>query len=62
VEPTGETVYMFSYTSGTTGNPKAVQLTQAMNIAVCTSVSMTGVNITDADTHMSFLPFAHSME
>lgn len=30
IEPQPEDVYMLSYTSGTTGNPKGVKLTQKM--------------------------------
>lgn len=33
VEPTPDSVYMLSYTSGTTGNPKGVKLTQRMILA-----------------------------
>ena len=60
--PTKDTTYIFSYTSGTTGNPKAVQLTHKMNVAVATGVNKSGISITESDTHMSFLPYAHSME
>jgi len=32
-EPTPDTAYMFSYTSGTTGNPKGVKLTHKMMVS-----------------------------
>jgi len=36
-EPKKETVYMFCYTSGTTGDPKAAKLTHANMLAAATS-------------------------
>jgi long-chain acyl-CoA synthetase len=53
---------MFSYTSGTTGNPKAVMLTHRMILAVIAASRGSGVVITMKDTFISYLPLAHSME
>ena len=61
-EPTPESVFMFSYTSGTTGNPKAVMLTHKMAVAVMTAGSKTMVTVTNNDVFISYLPLAHSME
>lgn len=61
-EPTNDSVFMLSYTSGTTGNPKAVKLTHKMILSVIGSASKSGVVITMKDTFISYLPLAHSME
>lgn len=37
--PDTDSVYMFSYTSGTTGDPKAVRLTHKMNVAVTAGIA-----------------------
>lgn len=65
-EPTPETVYMFSYTSGTTGDPKGVKLTHkmmvqcaiALNIRLSVGMEPLGSN----DTYISYLPASHSFE
>jgi long-chain acyl-CoA synthetase len=62
-EPTADDVYMFSYTSGTTGDPKGVKLTHRMVIS-----SAYGVNhrveppFNTDDCYISYLPAAHSFE
>lgn len=55
---------MFSYTSGTTGDPKGVKLTHQMLVQTCSSVSYTLGNqpFNEADTYISYLPAAHSFE
>lgn len=59
---------MFSYTSGTTGDPKGVKLTHQMLISCVTSVRRTtGYNnpkgpLGKNDTYISYLPSAHSFE
>lgn len=61
-EPVADSVYMFSYTSGTTGPPKAVKMTHKMVIAVMASCTSHGVEVGMKDTTISYLPLAHSME
>ncbi|MGH9512552.1 MAG: AMP-dependent synthetase/ligase [Terriglobales bacterium] len=46
------------YTSGTTGTPKGAMLTHG-NIASNIEYSLTGFDITPADTSISFLPLSH---
>jgi long-chain acyl-CoA synthetase len=50
------------YTSGTTGDPKGVMLTQKTFIAEVGGVMAHGVNFTENEVHLSYLPLAHSFE
>lgn len=61
-EPQPEDVYMFCYTSGTTGSPKAVQLTHRNILSVSTAANYAGVEVVPEDTVISYLPLAHSFE
>lgn len=61
-EPTPETVYMFCYTSGTTGDPKAAMLTHKNLLAASTSCKYGGIDVTPEDCYISYLPLAHSFE
>ena len=62
VEPKPETIMMFCYTSGTTGNPKAAKLTHSNFIAVCTASKYAGFDLSPDDKMISYLPLAHSFE
>lgn len=60
---TPDTVMTICYTSGTTGNPKGVMLTQRnmlSGLEICIRDSKVPLDETGA--HMSFLPLAHIME
>jgi long-chain acyl-CoA synthetase len=61
--PKADDVYMFCYTSGTTGDPKAAMLTHK-NImsAACSVFNVGGVHFNDQDCVISYLPLAHSFE
>lgn len=63
MRPTENDVYMFCYTSGTTGDPKAAMLTHK-NImsAACSVFNVPGVHFNDEDVYISYLPLAHSFE
>ena len=55
-------ICIINYTSGTTGYPKGVKLTHK-NIVVGTDVGeLIGLNATNKDLYLSFLPYAHIME
>ena len=47
-----------SYTSGTTGAPKGVAITQANAVSAITAGRVSG-SVQHADVHMSYLPLAH---
>lgn len=53
---------MFCYTSGTTGDAKAVKLTHKNILSVSTSANYAGVEVLAEDTAFSYLPLAHSFE
>lgn len=54
---------MFSYTSGTTGDPKGVKLTHKMILGAGFAVNSRLSKPFDyEDTYISYLPAAHSFE
>jgi long-chain acyl-CoA synthetase len=59
-----EDIYMFSYTSGTTGNPKGVKLSHKMimQCAHATNFKLFDKKFTNEDVYISYLPAAHSFE
>jgi long-chain acyl-CoA synthetase len=65
-EPKPDNCFAFSYTSGTTGDPKGVKLTHKMIIgagpAVNARAAVGSAPITEQDCYISYLPAAHSFE
>lgn len=65
-EPEADDIFMMSYTSGTTGDPKGVKLTHKMIISCAYAVAIRmGQNIAPFgpdDCYVSYLPAAHSFE
>ncbi len=61
-EPESQSIYMFCYTSGTTGDPKAVKISHQNCLSVATCVNYAGVEVYADDTVISYLPLAHSFE
>ena len=55
---------MFSYTSGTTGDPKGVKLTHKMLLMSATSFNLRqgGLALGEGDSYLSYLHLAHSFE
>ena len=59
--PENDDLYMFSYTSGTTGDPKGVKIThnKMMRTAIC------GFNesiLVEGDSVISYMPYPHVFE
>jgi len=66
-DPEPEDILMFSYTSGTTGDPKGVKLSQKMIVMMCSSINYRnsingGTGLNESDTYISYLPASHSYE
>jgi long-chain acyl-CoA synthetase len=59
---TPETIYTFSYTSGTTGNPKGVMLSHGNIVAALNTLDYTEIKLVPEDVHLSYLPLAHIFE
>jgi len=59
-------VFMLSYTSGTTGDPKGVMLTHKTVIsgtfAANKRIGVGSKSLDDDDVHISYLPLAHVFE
>jgi long-chain acyl-CoA synthetase len=62
--PGYEDCFMLSYTSGTTGDPKGVQLTHKMimNCVGAMTIRNGSCKLGPSDTYISYLPAAHSFE
>jgi long-chain acyl-CoA synthetase len=63
-KPTKDTCASFSYTSGTTGDPKGVKLTHGMLISCGAAVlrRLSDQVPNENDRYISYLPAAHSFE
>lgn len=60
--PEPETVYIFCYTSGTTGDPKGAMLTHRSVLATFHMIDYTGLSFNENDVCISYLPYAHAFE
>ncbi len=61
-EPTPESCYMFCYTSGTTGDPKAAMLSHRNYINASGPTREMIDHVDENDVMISYLPMAHSFE
>lgn len=61
-EPKPDSVYMFSYTSGTTGDPKGVIITHKSFLSCGNCLSAFNMNFGEGDVSLSYLPLGHTME
>ena len=59
--PTKDDVYILSYTSGTTGDPKGVKLTHN-NVLANARTSILRIRVTPGEALISYLPYTHSFE
>jgi len=65
LEPTAESCFMLSFTSGTTGYPKGVKLTHQMIMGTCEAVQYQvsdEFRFDEKDTYISYLPYSHIFE
>lgn len=60
--PKPESIYMFCYTSGTTGDPKAAKLSHKNMVSVAAAATEHGIDLSENDISISYLPLAHSFE
>lgn len=61
--PKADDIYMFCYTSGTTGDPKAAKLSHGNLIAAASAtLYVGGIDFSDDESIISYLPLAHSFE
>lgn len=58
----GNDIFTLSFTSGTTGIPKAVMLDHRGVSTTINALQDTSMVITDKDTHVSYLPLSHIFE
>jgi len=55
-------VFLISYTSGTTNNPKGVMIKERTLMLTPNFMYNIGYRLTEEDRHITFLPLAHNME
>lgn len=57
-----EQVYTFSYTSGTTGNPKGALITHRNFVSAIANQGFSTLKFNTDDVYLSYLPLPHVME
>jgi len=63
--PKPDTIAVIMYTSGTSGKPKGVMISQANMVAACSGIGerlQVGVRFTPKDCYIGYLPLAHILE
>lgn len=57
-----DTIFSFSYTSGTTGNPKGAMVSHRNILGAVTNHQLCDFKYRNTDTHLSYLPLPHIFE
>ena len=61
-EPEPETIYMFCYTSGTTGDPKGGMLSHRCFMSCMYLIDHFAFGVDETDVAISYLPYGHTFE
>jgi long-chain acyl-CoA synthetase len=61
-EPTPDTIYMFCYTSGTTGDPKGAMLSHKALLSCMHLIEHFRFELNEEDSVISYLPYGHTFE
>jgi len=61
-DPTSDSILTICYTSGTTGDPKGAMISHYGLLAECSALMKVGIDFSDNDVHLSYLPLAHIFE
>lgn len=61
-DPVPDSIFTLCYTSGTTGDPKGAMLSHYSVLVEIAALRKLGIDISEPDYHLSYLPLAHIFE